>query len=435
MTTTKPTSKTSLLLLNASALGILVLAVFIVKNYAQTPVRDFESFSEKAIPKVDVRELTKSPFEWQIKNFGRILPSRSKTQSSRVNAAISTIAKNLKVGQRFKQGEVLINFDQTEYEYELAMHQLTLANSQNNLQEILTEKSFNKRLIKLAQERLKLAETEKERYQKLEGTDAGLPLRLDRAKGELKRFSENIVNLQKQLALADSREKKVSLQLKQTELKIKKAEYELANCIVRMPERGQILSVAIEQGQALTKNALLFTYLAEEKVRELSVEINPQDLNRLDINPETESFPKSLKISVTPARFSEGEKSFTADISRIEPASPENSYFPVVLSIKDPGSLFLKSGSFCNVTFNLPTTGRFLVRDVDVHNQNKIYLLREGKLNLASVNILGRQNSSIIIEPVKIKESGLNSFQKGDMLITSPLQYAVNGMQLEQESK
>ncbi|NQZ56862.1 MAG: biotin/lipoyl-binding protein, partial [Lentisphaeraceae bacterium] len=321
------TGKKRTVVVNITALVLVVLAAFLVMKYAVTPRKKVDEYQKKNLPTVEVRSLQEEGFRWTIKSYGRIQPAEQKFFSSKVTATISKL--NFKVGQRIKAGELLLEFDSSDYQNELLKQKFALHNTQNQLQEIMTRRSFNEKLVQLTRQRQQLAEKSKARLVKLQGTDAEQPIDMDRAQIDSLKKVEEIIRLERDIQLSKSDEQMTLLEIEQAKLYITKALDDINSCLIRMPENGQINSMNIKSGQAVSEHSMLFSYVGNKRIRELRIELSPKEIHRLKINTSSE-ISHELAVTISPVSLPVGHKPFRAKISRIEAPSDKNAYFPVV---------------------------------------------------------------------------------------------------------
>ena len=72
----------------------------------------------------------------------------------------------------------------------------------------------------------------------------------------------------------------------------------------------------------------------------------------------------------------------------------------------------------------------FIIKSSELHKDNEIHLLRDGRLVIARVKIMGYQDDQVVIEP-----SDSSPFHEGDYIICSPLKYTIQGMKLNKATQ
>jgi multidrug efflux pump subunit AcrA (membrane-fusion protein) len=150
------------------------------------------------------------------------------------------------------------------------------------------------------------------------------------------------------------------------------AQYNLDNAVIKAPFAGQIMSVTAMPGIFIGQNATAFQLVSVE--RQLSFNISPADAKAvrqgmvLSFEVEGRSWPIRVKVT---------------------PSNPVNSVIPLTATF--PQGLDLPYGSVGNVSYLVDLaqgTILSLTSLATIENQNFVYLLVDGKVQIQNVSIL-----------------------------------------------
>ncbi len=353
------------------------IAVFVILRKMrpappQAPVK-------KEIPVVEILEAVPSDHDVVITGTGTLYPVDRVNLQPEVSGKIVYLSKNMRNGGTFKKGETLFRIDPREYE--LAVKS--------------AEAEVKRQQVQLSREQMEseVAKSEWERYSK-ENPDA--------VPGEL--------TLRKpQLELQQAA-------LKAAEAKLESAKLRLDKTVIRAPFGGRVVQRNVSRGQVVAPGTVLSSIQGNKKY-EVSIPLTGDDLKWVDFE-KVEKGTLTAKVNFVSA----GKKvALTGTVRTDEAELDKRSRMGrVVIEVEDKEST-VRSGMFASVevpggklenSFVIP---RHALRD------GKIYLMKEKRLSVNSIKLLRLQDGKAIIDGII----------KGDKVIISPLEVAVEGMELK----
>jgi RND family efflux transporter MFP subunit len=336
---------------------------------------------------------------------GAVMPGTSINLSAEVTGRIIETSPLFASGSFFKRGDVLLRINPSDYELAITKAEALVAGAMQQL-----------------------ARAEAEYQQKLKEYKGIDPARVT------------------DYALRKPQYEEAKARLKAATADLDLAKVQLARCDIRAPFDGRIVEKKADLGQYVTPGMMLANVYATD-VAEVRLPLSQAQMNLLDL-PFTgrhglNNHEFNNKVPVTLTAQTVGRKSqWQSWIVRTEATIDERNRLQyVVVQVKDPYGFKRKGfqGKGSNQQTAL-TSGLFveaeiegrLIKDVYVlpriaiHNSNKVWLLdNEKRLRIGNVELMHRGENKVYIK------AGLNP---NDMVIVSPLDAVVDGMQLRTQS-
>lgn len=325
-----------------------------------------------------------------------VVRARTRTQlTPEVSGRIDAVSPNFRDGAIIKKGEMLIRIDAVDYEAALANAQANLAQAKFNLaqEQALSEQA--------------LADWE------------------DLGRGEPSDLALRKPQLEQAQAMIDSAESAVT-----------RAQRDLERTELRAPYDGRVIEQTADVGQFVSPNTPLGTIYATD-IAEVFLPLSADELARLDLPTELDAMGKGEGPSVTlSTNFGGREFSWQGQVVRTGATFDERSrLLDVVVEVPNPlqgdaaqpGRPALKPGKFVQAEIEgREARSAFVVPR---------YALREGDTVLIAKadNTLSQRKVTVIQADTEfaIISEGLEA---GDRVITSPVEYVIEGMSLVVES-
>jgi len=348
------------------------------------------------VPMVTTHTVAAEPAPITVTGWGTVEPKRSIDLIPQVGGRVASVSEKLLAGAFFKQGEVLLRIEDTDYV--LAVHQ---ARSQ------VAQAEF---ALATAQEeaRVATAEWDRTRDDALAGSSLG----------------DAEPN---QLVFREPQLRQAEVGLEAAKAALSQAELNLFRCSLTAPFDGRVLNESVDLGQVVGAGQVLGR-IYDIAVAQVTVNLADQDLAWISIplSPDDES---AGSLAVIHGQFAGREHQWQGIAVRIAGAVDRASrQVPVVVEIPDPYATEgdrppLLSGLFVGVTFRSPIpVDAVTIPRRGLRPGDQVWVLdQDNKLGIRSVQVARAGVETAVIT------AGL---APGDRLVTSNLQYVVEGMQL-----
>lgn len=308
--------------------------------------------------------------------FGRVEAEHSWSAIAEVQGRVTVVHPGLDVGSIVEAGTILVEIDQTDNELS---RQKTLANIsvvQADLAELSRQEENSKRLLKVEERILQVAEAELARVEALLERGAGTQATVDTAEKALLAQQTSVTNLNNTLALypAQGDALRATLSVRQAELS--EAERALKKSTILAPFRGRVATMSAEVGQFVGTGDSLLS-LDSTAAAEVTAEIQPSSFGPViltsfatslmqDGSFDTSQLIETLQEVGVSARVelstTESFAPWEADIVRLRGTmDAETGTMGIVVRVTDPlvsrpgiRRPPLHSGSFVRVVFSGP---------------------------------------------------------------------------------
>ncbi len=385
------------------------------------------------------------------------------SRASEVYTAIAEIkGRAVEVNERFEEGEILpagtvvARIDPTDYQLTV-MRLMSEATARIAQIEELDQTAANLRTIFGFQQRhTQLAQIDLEREQRLRQQGAGTPHAVERAEQAFVTSSTSLQSTKNGLALIPTQRALAQASLDGVLSQLDQAYRDLDRCEIRLPLDARCASKSIERDQFVTAGQQLGSFL-DIKTAEVAV--------MLEMRKAPILFPHGIDLTDSANGVTNGEaaKLSTDDLIRmnLDASVFERIRVPVEISwgprqrkwtwlgrvtrvsgTLDPNTQMLRvivevsrpyegvqpglrpallPDAFCRATVYGATVDDVVVIPRTALRDDQVYLLREGRLEIAQVDVLAREEDRAVIG------SGI---EPGDRVILSDLPLASPGMRL-----
>lgn len=374
------------------ALAILVLALVIVAILIAMKPQAHRREYQVPPTMVNFQEVSAERQMVTVTGWGTVQPKRSVNLVPQVSGRIVRVSENLQAGAYFTAGEVLVEIDEADYLLSVQQASAQVAQSEYNLA--------------TAREEARIASAEWERTQ----ADAGQGSALQGAKPNALVFHEP------QLRQAEAA-------LESAKAGLAQAQLSLSRCRLEAPFCGRVIEETADPGDYVMAGNVLGR-IDDTDVAEITVGL---PLAEMAWVPEP-----GVGTAVVRGEFAGEERTWTGRVARLGGAIDEQARtVPVVVEVDHPyenAEAPLMSGLFVSVDFQTPApAGTIAIPRPALRPDSKVWVLdRDTKLRVRDVHVRHTGTDVVILD------SGL---VPGERLVTSNLQYVVDGMQLRVEGR
>lgn len=368
---------------------LIILLAIVLSVLASMSAKPPETRQQqKPAAMVEVKEVTPRDMTFLVDSQGTAMPKHSTTLLAEVSGQIVEVADKYNAGGFFKQGEMLLQIDPSDYEVAVQQARAQLLQAQAALEE---EKA-----------RAKVAEEEWSQF-----TDGEAPA-LGLRKPQLASAYAALESAQANLAMA---------------------ERNLERTTIRAPYDSVLRSKQADLGQFVGAGAQIATLFGTE-VAEVRLPLSDLDVTYLNLPGETDTQPKVLLES----QVSGVDTQWMGNLVRTEGVLDEASRVIYgVVEVKDPYNLAgqthtapLRFGRFVQAQVEgQEVTGVMEVPTYAINPDGTVWTVAEDrKLKKKSIEVVRTQQNTSIVS------SGLEA---GDLVVLTQLKNALNGMTVRLE--
>jgi RND family efflux transporter MFP subunit len=361
-----------------------------------------------------------------IEAYGTVAPRESLTLVAQVRGQVVAMHPAFVEGGLVKAGEALLTIDLRDYRLAVERAAVGVRQSRADLDRLAQDVRNLNASLELARSDVALAAAEARRLKKLAGRDMASQSALDKADRQYLTSRERLQSLENQLAVTGPERIRRQSQLEIAELATEQARLDLARCRVAAPYDAWVTSKSVETGQHVSVGQQVGR-IYRAGAFDIDVKIPVSDLAWF---PDGGAGGIGLDAEVV---FAETRPPgiWTGRVARIKAdLDPTTRTLPVVIAVDEPAAhrastqtvLRMRPGMFVTVRIqgrrvdNVHRLPRHLIRDDDA-----VYLFIDGQLHIRPVTVLRRLKTDVLVS------EGLSD---GDLVITTPVSNAVDGMRI-----
>lgn len=367
-------------------------------------------------PLVMVEVMTDERQPITVTGWGTVRPRDTVTLVPQVGGLVIATSPNLRAGGFFAAGEILLEIEAADYELAVSQARSQVAQAQVGLA--------------MAREEAAAARMDWERTSRnaldIERT-AGLQSGRARAGEPGQAGVELDGGRPGPLVLREPQLRQAEAQLAAAEAALERAELDLRRCKLIAPFPGRVQGAAVSVGQVV-RAAEVLANLYDTEIAEITVNLPDRELAwiTLPLTPEERGFGTPATVR---AFFAGADHAWPGRAVRLGGSVDEGSrQVPVVVEVADPYERRtdrppLLSGLFVSVEFTTePPPGSVTIPRRALRPGDEVWLLdTDNRLSIRRVHVARTDLETAVIS------AGL---APGDRLITSSLQYVVDGMRL-----
>ncbi len=373
--------------------------------------------------------------------YGRVKPERVWEAVAEVSGRIVETHPRLRKGAMLPEGELLLRIDPTEYELAVSQVQADILSTRAQLSEMAIKEANSRASLAIEEEALSLREAELARNAELVQKGTVSASEFEKEQRNLLAQRQQVQSQKNALNLLPAERELLEAQLARHQAQLESVRLDLSRTEIRLPFRARISEVNVEQAQYVREGNTLVKADAIDKA-EIEAQIPIARMRamlgsghgKMDLN---QGNPASIgeRLGVT-ARVSlrdpSGDVVWPARFSRLsDTLDPETRTVGVIVVVDEPyGDVEpgvrppLVKGLFVEVDLRGRPRPDRLVIPRDALHAGRVYLLRDGRLEIREVDVANVQPEYAVIA------AGL---EPGDQIVVSDLFPAIEGMRLNGE--
>ena len=344
-------------------------------------------------PIVEVVYVTASSGHLTISGNGTVTAARNVNLSAEVPGKIVLVSPSFVVGGVFKQGDILLQIDPSDYENAVAVAEAEV-----------TQRTLE---VELAEEESAIARDEWERLQRREGDVE------DASRTEL----GSLVLREPQLKLAEAVRRSA-------EARLSDAASRLHRTIITAPFNGRMRTKLAEVGQYFAPGVVVASFYGTDHA-EIDVALTAEQAYLIEdlFNAEASAQRASVRVS---ARYGQARYTWEAYVHRINGSlDAATRTFQVIVRVDNPYRATtnrppLLVGTYVDVEIEGQSVDTYFVIPRNaLRGNNQVWLVIDGRLEMRLVKVLQYVQDRIVVD------KGLS---EGDQVIVSALSVVAEGM-------
>lgn len=387
-----------------------------------------EKKTEQApLPMVRVMSLAPESIVMTVTAFGTVAPRREVRVSPEVPGRIDTLHPGFAAGGAFKTNDLLVGIDPEPFRLDLQAAQVRISQAQADIGNLEQEIKNLEQDQDLYQAALVLAKKELDRVKNLKARDFASQNTLDRAEQQVVSARIQRQGITSRLALATPlmAQKQAALALAQTDAQ--KADLSLQKTQIRADFDGFVRVRSAQAGEYVNPGQVL-AVIFEKDALDVDVKIPMEEMQWIRLDPARGYLPAARVTMANVGTMA--DQAWEARVARVHAAVDEQTRtLPLTIEIQglleneQAPAMDLKPGAFvqCRIVGRhkdqVYTVPRHLLKPGDL-----LFLAMDGHLEIRPVRVLRKVQDVVYID------GGLDP---GDLVITTPVPGAVDGMALD----
>ncbi len=374
------------------------------------------------------------------------------TRASEVWTAIAEVhGRAIEVDPQFEPGELLpaqsllVRIDPTDYDLAVTQLEAEVRAKKEQLRELDQNEANLGQIYKLQDRQQKLARSEYDREREAFRRNVVAQSTLETSETMYITALTAVQETRNKLDLIPVQRALTQASLEAVEAQLKQAGRNRSKCEIRLPAAARCVSKSVEENQYVTVSERLGTFLTLDmtevvamvearKMRSLFPE-GIKKLGKLDFADmgQGRSLADLVQVPVE-VHWGLGDlrSVWYGRVARIGSSlDPGTRTVPVIIEVPHPYKDVqpgvrppLMPDIFCEVTFYGATVDDVVLIPRDALRDNRVYLLRDGKLHIQPVTVLSREKEDAVIS---------RGIESGDMVVLTDLFPASEGMPLRGE--
>jgi RND family efflux transporter MFP subunit len=240
----------------------ILIAVIIVKTRPSMQHEATEDFIS-SVNFISVKQYSVKP---AIKGFGVVKPDILFEAKSEVSGKIIFLHPQLKDGAVFPKDTVVIRIEEDDYQSSLIQAQASSKYNLAKLNEIKVNIQNTRVELKLAKAKLKLAETDFSRIEKLLKKHLVSQSNADAKQTDVLKLQQEVQNLNSRLKTLPQQQRSLEANLANTKAAASSQQRNLERTTITLPFNARISKLNVENNQYITQGSLLFSAQTTDKV-------------------------------------------------------------------------------------------------------------------------------------------------------------------------
>jgi RND family efflux transporter MFP subunit len=379
------------------------------------------------VPMVRVMSLAPESIEMTVTAFGTVAPRREVRVSPEVQGRIVTLHPGFAAGGAFKSNDLLVEIDPEPFRLDLQAAQVRIRQAQADIGSLEQEMKNLEQDKDLYQAALALVQKELDRVKSLKARDFASQNTLDRAEQQVvsARIQHQAITNRLALATPLMAQKQAALAMAQTDAQ--KADLALQKTQIRADFDGFVRVRSARTGEFVNPGQVL-AVLFEKGALDVDVKIPMAKMQWIRLDPARGHLPAARVTMANAGTMA--DQAWEATVARVHAAVDEQTRtLPLTLEIQgfagneQTPAIDLQPGAFVECRIfgrhkdQVYTVPRHLLKTGD-----RLFLAMDGHLEIRPVRVLRKVQDVVYID------AGLDP---GDLVITTPVPGAVDGMALD----
>lgn len=213
----------------------------------------------------EVKALTELSETLDIEVSGTVVPFRELQLAAEVAGRIIEKDPSARSGNYVTKGQVLYRIDPRDYELAVERLQRKRDQEEATLRELSQDVENSNQLLAVAEEEVKLAENEVQRFESLKSNFSS-QAELDQARRSRLTAMNQRIGVLNQLRAYESSRTRLELAIKLAETELEQASLDLTRTVIRSPVSGRIVAEQVEADSFVQRGTQLVTIEDTEKV-------------------------------------------------------------------------------------------------------------------------------------------------------------------------
>jgi RND family efflux transporter MFP subunit len=400
-------------------------------------------------PLVDVRMVKAAPASFEVVAYGTVVPKREVTVAAEVSGRVLRISDECKAGRFVSAGTLLVEIDPARYQLEIQKLASEAKQIDVDLAQHDLERENTERLAAIAEEDLAIAQRELDRVEGLARLNSASASERDQAVSAVMRAKTAFQQLQNSLRTWSQTRDRLLAQKELVETRLRLAKLDLEKTKVSAPIDGIVAEEYVEQSAYVQPGAALCRIEDRQSV-EVRCSLKLDDLywlagsmangtaGRAEL---TESIYRAPRVPATVSYRVAGKTYQWTDafLARYEGTGVDEKTRTVPCRIEVPNPDKVRSagevptlvrGMF--VTVKLLATPRLPLLEIPaaaLRPNNEVWVVRDDAIRILRPRVARLLDQRVLLYA---EDAGLTP---GDLVVTSPLSVAVDGMQVRMASR
>lgn len=416
--------------------GILIFVLLV--KFKSKPIGG-DSLEQAAYVNVfRVAQLTVIP---KVTGFGTVIPCKIWKAYPEVSGKIIWLSDRLDVGEFFKKGQKLLQIDNSVYKLKVIRQKAEIKKIEANLLELAAKEKNYRATLNLQKRTLLLSIKEQKRQRGLAQRKVVSESTLEKQQITTLTQYNNVQNIQTNIDLIPSQMKYLQAQLEAAKALLVQAQLDLAHTVIEAPFDCRIAKVNVEisqyiqQGQEMLHADAISAseVVAQLDTGQLSILVLNENIKLGQINLSAGKYvaiPERLGLKAV-IKYSPNGKTFKwkAKCERLEPIDPNTRTVGIAAVVYKPYEKrnakrppFVK-GMYCEVDiYGQKQPDCIVIPRTAIHGDMVYKVNADNRLEMKKIKIKYKIAEFAVID---------GSLKKGDVIVSSDLVPAIDGMLLD----
>jgi len=418
---------------------IVGIAIFVLLVKFKSKPAGGKSLEQASYVRVfRVPQLTVVP---HVTGFGTVTPCKIWKAYPEVSGKIIWLSDRLDVGEFFKKGQKLLQIDNSVYKLKITRQKAEIKKIEASLLELAAKEKNYKATFDLQRKSLILSLKEQKRQSKLAQRKVVSVSTLEKQQITTLTQQNNLQNIQTNIDLIPSQMKYLQAQLESAKALLAQAQLDLEHTVINAPFDCRIAKVNVEISQYVQQGQEMLhadatsasEVVAQLDTGRLSILVLNKNVKPGQINLSTGKYiaiPERMGLSAV-IKYSPNGKVFKwkAKCERLEPVDPNTRTVGIAAVVYEPYKKHnatrppLVKGMYCEVDiYGQKQEDCIVIPRTAIHGNTVYKLTADNRLEIKKIEIKYKISEFAVIK---------KGLKKGDIIVSSDLVPAINGMLLD----